>query len=42
VWSGWCDAGKLPCIHPRVDRPGASGKEKPTAQDSNAPESRAV
>jgi len=41
VWSGWCDAGKLLCIHPRVDRQGASGKEEAETR-THAPESKAL
>src|SRR6185295_7214634 len=40
--SGWRDAGKLPCIRPRVDRQRASGRQRAAAQDSHTPESRAL
>src|SRR5213593_4708312 len=38
----WRNAGKLPCIRPRVDHQRTSGKQQSAAQDSQPPESRAV
>src|SRR5262249_58819411 len=40
--SGWRNAGKLPCLRPRVGRQRASGKQQRAAQGSPAPESRAL